>query len=154
MTPEIRETMKAAEGRYLSPEEARTVLDACRDVERRLGVMRAVEQREAIIVRQTVEKVLSQFPKFYQERPGAQDKCERDVALTLRYCTLAMLHHDPDLLREKLLYWMRSILRSLEFNEITRFTYETLGETLKKHLTPAEAEEMRKYVALCAEELG
>lgn len=154
MTPEIREIMKAAEGRYLSPEEARIVLDTSRDVERRLGIMRAVEQREAAIVRQTIEKVFLKFPRFYQERPGAQEKCERDVALTLRYCALAMLHRDPEMLKEKLLYWMRSILKSLEFNEITRFTYETLGETLRKQLGAAEAEEMSKYVAVCVEELG
>ena len=154
MTPEIRDIIKAAEGRYLSVDEGKQLLDVCRDTERRVAIMRSLEQREAVIVKQTIEKVFTRFPKFYQERPQAQGKCERDVAMALRYYALAMLTRDPELLREKLLYWMKSILRSLEFGEITRYTYESLGEVLKKNLTPAEADELGKYVAICVEELG
>lgn len=154
MTPETRNILKAAEGRYLSSDEAKALLDDARSLERRLAIMRAVEQREAVIVRQAIDKAFSRFPKFYQERPRAQEKCERDVALTLRYCALAMLTRDPEMLREKLLYWMKTILKSLEFDEITRFTYESLDEAIKKNLPPADAEEMSRYVALCIQELG
>jgi len=154
MNRAIHEIMKSAEGRYLTVDEGKRVLEAARDYERLLAISRTVEQREGEIVRQTIERVFQRFPKFHADRPQAYEKAERDITLVLRYSALAMLNRDPELLREKVLYWLRTILKALEFGDVTKYTYEVLQEQVAKALPPADAEEVNKYVKIAVEVLA
>jgi hypothetical protein len=151
MNQEMNDMFRAAEGRYLTPDEGRRLVDEAAQLERRLAVMRAVEQVEQALVQQTVEGVYRRFPKFFEERPQARQKCERDVTLTLRYCVLAMVRNDPGLLQEKLILWMSNVLRALDMREICQFTYETLEAQVKKTLTADESAMVGRYVRLVAE---
>jgi len=154
MNQEIETIMRGAEGRYLTNDEGRKVLDVARGYEKRLLALRTLEQKEAEIVRTTIERVFQKYPKFHQERPMAYEKAERDVSLVVRYCGLAMVNHDPEFLREKLLYWMRTIMTAMEFGPVLKYTYEQLQENVARALPPAEAEEMAPYTRACVEILA
>lgn len=154
MSRTIHEIMKKAEGRYLTAEEAKKVTDAGREYERLLAISRAVEQHESDIVRTTVERVFQKFPKFHADRPNAFEKAERDITMVLRYAALAMVNSDPELLREKVLYWLRTILKAMEFGDVTKYTYETLQESVTRALPKGDAEEVNKYVRIAVEVLA
>ena len=154
MSRTIHEIMKKAEGRYLTSEESKKVMDAGREYERLLAISRLVEQHESEIVRQTVERVFQKFPKFHADRPQSHEKAVRDISLVLRYALLAMVNSDPEMLREKLLYWLRTILKAMEFGDVTKYTYETLQESVTKALPQPDAEEVNKYVRIAVEVLA
>jgi len=154
MNRAIHDIMKSAEGRYLTADEGKKVIENARHYEHLLAIARTVEQREGEIIKQCIERVFQKFPKFHAERPNAYEKAERDITMVLRYSALAMVNRDPELLREKVLYWLRTILKALEFGEVTKYTYETLQDCVAKALPPADAEELNKYVKIAVEVLA
>lgn len=158
MNKHIADIMRSAEGRYLTSEEAQTVIDTLRGFEHRLGIMQRLEEKESAIIVATVDKVFEKYPDFPKTHPQAAEKCVRDETLVLRYCALALVNNDPTILCEKLLYWLRTILLAIDFDPgFVRFTYETMQEMTRQNLSAEDAEEINKYLSivvdvLCSEE--
>lgn len=158
MNRKIAGIMRSAEGRYLTSEEMNTVIETARDFERRLGIMKRLEEKEQAIVMPAVEKAFEKFPDFPKVRPMAPEKGTRDVTLVLRYCALAMAYNDAEMLKEKLLYWLKTIFVAMEFDpNFVRHTYETVKEQVAKEMSAEDAEEINQYVnividVLCSED--
>ena len=56
MNVEVRSIIKTAEGRYLTSDESVNLLELVKSYERRLAIMKSVEAKESIIVRQVLER--------------------------------------------------------------------------------------------------
>lgn len=154
MNRQVAAVMREAEGRYLSQAEIDSVLETVRGFERRVAIMRKIEAKEKEIILPMVEAVFNHYPDFSAERPQAFEKCVRDETLVLRYCAMAMVNGDAELLREKLLYWMQTVLASLDFDkDFIRFTYETMQEHISRALAAEEAAEINPYIDIVIAEL-
>jgi hypothetical protein len=154
MDAEIRNLILDAEGRYLTRDESWKVLELVRNYERRLEIMRAVEEKEMAIVRYTLEKAFDRFPKFAAERAMSYEKGERDVTLVLRYACMAMLQGDPEWFREKVLYWFKTIVDAMVFADVAKYTYEVLQEAILRNIRREDAEEVNRYIQIAADYLG
>jgi hypothetical protein len=150
MDIEMEMTMRNAEGRYISAEESRRMLEIAATFARRLAVSSALEAKEREITRETTELMLKQFPSF-KERHMAAEKTQRDLALTLRYISHAILRNDPDFLREKVLYWVQGVFVSKSFGEVVRATYVILKKVVDKELGPEHAPEVNRFIDFCIE---
>jgi hypothetical protein len=96
--------------------------------------MKELEKHEDFIVRRTVEKSLEQFPVFQAERPQAYDKGRRDTTLVLRYAALSWVNEDPEIFTEKVLYWMQTIVASMGFCDVAKFTYTYMQQLVSESL--------------------
>lgn len=140
--------LRAGEGRYPTPDEARRIVEVARAIERRIATVKALEAKEAQIVKLTTEAMLRKFPSF-RERPMAEEKTARDLGLTLRYIGHAVLRNDPEFLREKILYWMQGIFASKAFGDVVRATWEILAEVVAQSLPKPDADEVNRFVQVC-----
>lgn len=148
MDHEVDMILRNGEGRYPTADEAARIVAAARAVERRVAVVRALESKEAHIVKSTTDLMLQKFPGF-RERPLAAEKTSRDLSLTLRYIGHAILRNDAEFLREKILYWMQGIFASKGFGEVIRGTWEILVQVIVQALPKPDAEEVNRYVDVC-----
>jgi len=154
MNVEVRSIIKTAEGRYLTSDESVNLLDLVKSYERRLAIMKSVEAKESIIVRQVLERAFERYPKFAGERAMSYEKGERDVTLVLRYASMAMLQGDAEWFREKVLYWFKTIVDAMVFADVARFTYATLEDVVQKTLPRADADALVPYLHIATEYLG
>ena len=146
MNSQIKAMFSDAEGRYLEDQEIGQLTDYMASLEARLAAMRAVEQAEAKIVEETLDVVWETHPDFASKYYEARKNCTRDVSLALRYCALAMVRDDIDMLREKLLYWLRTILNAFEFGQALDTTYRALARRVEANLDPQSVRLLAPYL--------
>lgn len=148
MNTQIENMLAEAENRYLAPQELRTLQSYFTTFEQRAQAMSAIEAKEEAIVHEVIDVVFERHPDFSNQYHQARVRCIRDVTLTLRYCAQAMLRDDPDFLKEKYLYWLRTILHAFRFNEVIDTTYRQLVEKTKAHIDAEQFRLVEPYLTL------
>ncbi|MCS6852884.1 MAG: hypothetical protein NZ700_17125 [Gemmataceae bacterium] len=139
MYSRLVQTIHAAESRYLNPQEQSIVLTYCASMPKRLQAMKAVEQKETEIVNQVITELKKRYVNFADLHDRAWEKGFRDVQLVLRYNVQGMLLDDSEMVAQRLLYWMRTIMAAVGMTpRFMRDTYTLLREACRQHL-PAEA---------------
>jgi len=147
MNSEMRAIILESEGRYLSPEERDKLTDYISNFQVRLGYAALIEDAEDGAVRYCIENTRKRYPNFDKYHDKAWAKAFRDVQLTTRYATQAMLMDEPQLLKDKLLYWLRTILAGLNFTpEFNRDTYTYLTEGFRQSLPPDAFAEFEPFL--------
>lgn len=146
MNSAMMEMMTTVEGRYLTDEEVQRIHAYFEGFRSRVDAMRAIEAKEAAIVRDTIDEVWEKHPDFHTRHHAAREKAVRDVTLTLRYCAQAMVREDEEFLAEKLLFWLRTILRSFNMGQVIDTTYRTLARKAEAHLEPQHLELLGPYL--------
>ena len=106
----IQHIFTQAEGRYLSKQEQQTILNWASMLEKRMRASDEIQSKEDTIARQTTKAIVAAFPGFDERFNNAPGKTDRDISLSLRYATQAMIRDDMQWLDDSLLYWFRTIL--------------------------------------------
>lgn len=149
MNHAMRAIFLESEGRYLSEEERDKLQNYISGFQKRLGVVQLIEEAEDGAVRFCIDNTRKRYPNFDKYHDKAWAKAFRDVQLTTRYAAQAMLLDDKETLREKLLYWLRTILAGLNFTpEFNRDTYTYLTEGFRQGLPPDAFAEFEPYLEL------
>lgn len=145
----MRAIFLESEGRYLSEEERDKLQNYISGFQKRLGVVQLIEEAEDGAVRFCIDNTRKRYPNFDKYHDKAWAKAFRDVQLTTRYAAQAMLLDDKETLREKLLYWLRTILAGLNFTpEFNRDTYTYLTEGFRQGLPPDAFAQFEPYLEL------
>jgi hypothetical protein len=66
-------------------------------------------------------------------------KWKRDTIRVLRYSAIALLLDDPDTLRERFLFWFRTIMKAFGAERSCNLTYSVMQEVVRQILTPPQA---------------
>jgi hypothetical protein len=149
MNSEIRAIFLESEGRYLSDEERQKIVDYMDGLKSRLGFAKLIEEAEEGAVRFCIDNTRKRYPNFDKYHDKAWAKAFRDVQLTTRYATQAMVLGETKVLEEKLLFWLRTILAGLNFTpEFNRDTYTYLTEGFRQALPPDAFEEFQPYLEM------
>ena len=128
-----------ADSLYLSTEEQRVLVEYAKSLPRRMLAARQVEQKEGEIADLTIAQLQDLYPNFESYHEGGWDRVRLDLTLVLRCLVQAMLMDDPDVAKDKVLSWLRSMFESLSFSpQFVADTYSTLLEATKQEL-PEEA---------------
>lgn len=112
--PRLAAIFKAVESRHPTPQELdeyRRVVPECQN---RADAAQEVAAVEMEVVNLTLQSVFSIYP-YEEHHQFALAKCTRDVRYVSAYATLAMLMRDEQWLKDKLLYWLKTILQAFEF---------------------------------------
>ncbi len=143
MTQHIDQLMIEAEGRYLKPEEIKSIKDYVMGWPKRQHVYRMLRDHESTMIAQTLSQLQQEIPHL---TPQVLELCQRDLALSLRQCGLAMLLVDEELLKERLIEWIEEQARLYDLRDVYEALYRLLQQSLKQHLAPGELEFIRPYV--------
>lgn len=148
MNNRIRKLILQSDSRYLTSEEKDDVLGYMQQFQKRMEITGLIEEAEDSAVRYCIENTRKRYPNFDKYHEKAWAKAFRDVQLTTRYATQAMLLGEISLLEDKLLYWLKTILAGLNFTpEFNRDTYTYLREGFRQALPPDAFTEMEPYLS-------
>lgn len=150
MYSQISQMMVGAEGRYLTSEEMDNIADMVKAFQARFEITQKLEAKEEQLVKSIVEKTLEHFPQFAEERPNVFEKCVRDETLVLRYAAMAYLNDDEEIFTEKVMYWMRTVVQSMNFADVAKYTYTNMQEAVSDVLGD-DAAGINKYLQMIVE---
>ncbi len=128
------------DGRYATDEELAFVAVVGQSFYLRAQAYQQIQASEVAIIQQVQAKMQAMDPNLF--RSGNVDitaKWKRDTVRVLRYSAIAMLLNDPDTLRERLLFWFRSIMKAFAAERSCDVTYAVMQEVIKQHLPPNQA---------------
>ena len=140
MLSQLERLSADVEGRYATDEELQFMADYLRSFNIRIATYVKIQAAEVEIVQQVYQKMRSQNPAlFLSGQEDVSAKWKRDTIRVLRYSAVAMLLNDPDGLRERLLFWMQTIMRAFGAQRSCDVTYQVMQDVVKRHLTTIEA---------------
>lgn len=152
MNAVLQTIRKEDPGRYPTDEELRHILEAEPYLEARVRALRSAKEHEKAIVQGVVDQALKKYD--FSGRGGfGPAKCYRDVGLVYRHCVFAMLCDDLQMLKEKLLYWLRTILQAQNFPcgvESIVMVYSRMRAEVARRLPPEDAKLLDPYFAAAA----
>jgi hypothetical protein len=137
MTPRLARMLTAADGRYPTADERQELSAFAESVPRRIEAAEQVEQHEAGVIRGVTEELQRRYPNFGRYHEQGWAKLGRDLSLVTRYDAQAMLADDAELLDEKVLIWLRTVLAALNLTpgfvrDAFTLLHEGFGEVLPR----------------------
>ncbi|WP_099834947.1 MULTISPECIES: phycobilisome protein [unclassified Synechococcus] len=149
MNSSVAELMQQSEGRYLCPDELKTLHAYVEGIPKRVRLYQVLQAKEQELVDWVMEKFQQMMPNLPRQHGHlAWERCRRDLIMVWRYCCLAMLLNDEDYLRDKLLYWLETILKSFKMRDQCQPAYKLMLDSLSAVFGPEESESIRPYVLL------
>jgi Phycobilisome protein len=164
MLTQLNRLSVAVDGRYASDRELQFIEDYLESVEQRIEAYEKIRENEEKIahktkmlahlslglaedrqLQDTSEDSAEQYIKDYdrlRQTMSAKDItqiCSRDLTMLLRCVSIAMLIDDLDRLRDGMLLWQETIVRSFGLKEFANITYKVIQDVVKAHLSPEEA---------------
>lgn len=151
----LAEISKTEPGRYLSADELRRLESEEPYLAPRIRAARNAQAAEPEILRAVLEPLYKRYD-FDTGRTYGREKGYRDVGIVYQYCVFAMLKDDMRFLENKLLFWLRTILQSLNFpggNDCIRDTYVMLRKETHRRLPKEDAALLDPFLKACEEVL-
>ena len=138
MYPELEMFARIAEEQFLQPNELELIKKHAQSMPQRLATYESLRDREIEIFQPVADQLVQAFP--------AQDTEVLEQALShwlliLRYCGMAMLSNNPDLLQQQLAFWFRGLVQLPTMHEVEHKLYQLLQSRLKEVLS-AEAQQL------------
>lgn len=140
MLSQLEKLSRATDGRYATDEELQFIDDYMKTYSLRLETYQRLQDVEAAIVQRVYAKMRAIDPNLFKN--GSEDvsaKWKRDTILVLRYSAVALLLNDPDMLCERLLFWLQTVMKAFGAQRSCRITYEVMQEVVKQQLPPPQA---------------
>jgi len=102
-----------ADGAYASKQDLRNLEHAMFSWAERKEAYLAVQDKEKVIIDRAM--TLIQLSNSGTERlnSGTLNRCRRDMTLALRAYALGMLLQDEEMLKDRFLYWQKSVLQAM-----------------------------------------
>ena len=104
-----------ADGAYASKQDLRNLEHAMLSWAERKEAYLAVQDREKVIIDRAMTLIQSSktTPSDWVMNPGTINRCRRDMTLALRAYALGMLLQDEEMLKDRFLYWQKSVLQAM-----------------------------------------
>ena len=141
----LENVLDRADGSYIKPEDLLTLDRSIASWQQRRKTYDLIQAKENIILEQVMQQIQSTAPNM---TPEGVNKCNRDMALVLRYCATAMLLQDEELLKDRLLYWMQNIMVALQKQRLNNLLYQTLQKSVQENLPTENANLLLPYLAI------
>lgn len=140
MLSQLQKLSCETDGRYATDEELEFVSEFGRSFYLRVETYQRLQTMEAIIVQQVLTKMqLLESSLFQGNNADLIAKWRRDTIRVLRYSAIAMLLNDPDSLRDRLLFWFRTIMKAFGAERSCSVTYAVMQDVVRCHLLPTQA---------------
>lgn len=140
MLSQMQHLSVEADGRYATDDELKFLANYVKSYESRLQAYQKVQACEETIIQQTFDKLRAQDPTLFRHNNNdVTGHCKRDMLFNLRYAMTAMLIDDPDMLRERYLFWCQTIMRAYGLQRKCTLSYSTMQDVIKQNLDAQSA---------------
>ena len=145
----LENVLDRADGSYITPEDLRILDGAIASWQQRRQTYDLLQSKENVILEQVMQQIINTAPDVAAKvTVDGGNKCNRDMALVLRYCATAMLLQDEELLKDRLLYWMQNIMLALKNQRVNDFVYRSLQKSVQANLPKENADLLMPYLAI------
>ncbi len=145
----LENVLDRADGSYITPEDLLTLDQSISSWQQRRQTYDLIQSKENIILEQVMQQIQTKAPDVAAKvTVDGGSKCNRDMALVLRYCATAMLLQDEEMLKDRLLYWMQNIMLALKNQRINDFVYKSLLKSVQENLPKENADLLLPYIAI------
>ncbi|MEG4501567.1 phycobilisome protein [Microcoleus sp. F10-C6] len=132
MHPEIESLLDQAENRFLKGEELIAFKRQAATLAQRLKIYEFLRDKEASIFQPIANQLQETYPDEKQE---TLERSLKHWLLVLRYCAMAMLLNDRDLLEQRLLDWLSGIVEAHQTQKLEATVCDLLQTRLKELLS-------------------
>ncbi len=153
--PILEDHRKNNPGTYLRDDELDQIVQDDAYMSPRVIAAKEAKSLEDKILGKVIPTVLKKYD-FKGRYEYGPDKCYRDVGAVYKYSVFAMLCDNPQMLEDKLLTWMGTIIRSLDFpggSDSIRYTYTNLSKVSEKYLSKRSADLLLPYLKIAERSL-
>lgn len=145
----LENVLDRADGSYIAPEDLQTLDRAIASWQQRRQTYNLIQAKENSILEQVMRQIQASAPDIAAKLThDGGNKCNRDMALVLRYCATAMLLQDEEILKDRLLYWMQNIMVALKNQRVNDFVYRSLQKSVQANLPRENADLLAPYLAI------
>lgn len=140
----LEELVDRADGTYANAKDLRALEHIMSSWSERKEAYLAIQAKEELILDRAIELMEKDHPTHEKRTNNSGvDCCRRDLALTLRSYALGMLLQDEEMLKDRMLYWQKSIFQAMDLSKYQGFKY--LLESLYLELSVAQADLCKPY---------
>jgi len=145
----LENVLERADGNYVSAQDLRLLDKALSSWQARKDAYSTVQTHETEIIAQALEamRTSDRFTAKPMDTLGV-DRCQRDMTLGLRCCALAMLLEDPEMLKDRVLYWQQNIFLAMQLNY---HGYKFIWLALQEFLPKEQSELFSSYLKIAHE---
>ncbi|WP_008317864.1 phycobilisome protein [Leptolyngbya sp. PCC 6406] len=146
----LQQTIIDADGRYLSGDELLPLENYLGTYPRRLEAYQEISQKSNELVLAALRKFARVHPEIIQH---SGKRCQFDMSQVLQYMALALLLDDEFMFREKMMFWLDTMLRAHHKQEACSKAYHHLQEAIQSNLTANTTELVRPLINIVFESL-
>jgi Phycobilisome protein len=127
----------ASDGSYLPPSQRCLIDQYASSVPERISTYRALQECEKEIIDEVYERLVARDPSLLKYPDNSKDlraKWQRDTKRVYCYTCNAMLINDPEWLKDTLLYWFSTVMKSYNALPACEATYAIMKEVTQEKL--------------------
>ncbi len=147
---------RTADGRYASDTELAFLEHYHQSFALRLRTYQKLQAAEGKLLQALQARLQQEEPSlFHGEDLATQRKCDFDTRCILRACLVALLLNDPEVLKERMLYWLQTIMRTFKHHQHRcDMNYRVLQDIVRQSLPESESALMYPLLELTRSMLG
>lgn len=151
MNNALLNSIREADGRYLTDSELRPFNDMMEAFQTRMSLYNHVRDHGKELVLNTLRRLMQTPHRQVVQDHGQQ--CQRDMMYTLEYISKGILLHDEDGFMEEYLVWMQNIIRSFHRQSACVVAYRLLKEEVRTSMAGDQSNLMAIYLDKLVEAL-
>lgn len=145
---QLNQTMIDADGRYLTTDELRPLENYVDSFQHRLEAYEAIRQHSNALVITSLNKFARVHPEIIN---SSGKRCQYDMSQVLRYMALCILLDDEFMFREKMMFWLDTMLRAHRKQDACSKAYQYLKESAQERLSAKVCEQIMPYINIIVE---
>lgn len=150
MNTQLHETIRQAEGRYLSEGEVDVLRAYALDMRERLAAARAVEAREPKILDDALERYFARRPDAVARRAALED----ELRTVLRHATAAFVRKDMPAFERDVVPWLAELALATAAKEDVVQRHAHLKSAVEEHVDPIDARKIAAFLETWIAELS
>lgn len=139
-----------AENRYLTLEELRGVGQYVVSLNERVLTYRLIRDHELSIMQDVADRIEYEIPNV---QPSDLERSLKNVLLSLRYCSMAMLLNDKSFVQDRLLVWLSESIQIHGLSLMNAALFRLMIQQLHQTLTEQQIELLQPFLDLIQIEL-
>jgi Phycobilisome protein len=141
----LENVLERADGNYISAQDLQLLDKSLSSWQARKNIYSSIQAKESEIISSAVEAMKNGITKTLDS--FLAERAQRDMTIGLRFCALAI--EDPELLKDRLLYWQQNIFLAMELNVYQGYKYIWLA--LQAQLPKEQSELISPYLKMAHE---
>ncbi|MBD2313272.1 phycobilisome protein [Desertifilum sp. FACHB-1129] len=132
MITQLERLSQMADGRYATDAELLFLEEYIQSFSLRVQTYRQIQASEAELLEQVQHRIRQVDPALLlSNQTDLSGKWKRDTIRVLRYSAITVLLDDAELLRDRLLFWMQTVMKAFDAQRSCNVTYHVMQQVVQ-----------------------